>query len=101
MPSRNPTGSGEGPTYRLTIQGELGADWGEWFGRDLSDAPALLPADGRTTLTVAVADQAQLLGLLRRIHDLNLTILSLQRLGAPTPAANEDLEHHFDQGRRT
>ena len=72
--------------YSLTIRGELGTEWGSWFGADLLVSGSLQPAHGRTTLRVEVADQAQLLGFLRRIHDLNLTLLSLSRLDSPEPA---------------
>ena len=60
--------------YRLEVDGELGDDWAAWF-----EVERLRVVDGRTVLDVAVADQAQLHALLRRIHDLHLTLLSLTR----------------------
>jgi hypothetical protein len=60
--------------YRLVVEGEVGAEWTTWFG----DA-AIVAANGRTTMELDVADQAELHGLLRRVHDLNLKIVALLR----------------------
>jgi hypothetical protein len=60
--------------YRLVVEGEVGAEWTAWFG----DA-AIVAASGRTTMELDVADQAELHGLLRRVHDLNLKIVALLR----------------------
>lgn len=62
--------------YRLTVDGRVAPGWRAWFGADG------LQIDGpRTTLHVRVADQAELYARLRRIHDLNLTLISLDRVG--------------------
>lgn len=61
--------------YQIRIQGVLAADWQVWFnGMQLSN-------DGRvTTLQGKVPDQPALFGLLIKIRDLGLTIISVQRL---------------------
>jgi len=61
--------------YQIRIQGVLPVDWQVWFnGMQLSD-------DGRvTTLQGIVPDQPALFGLLIKIRDLGLTIISVQRL---------------------
>ena len=64
-------------TYRITVQGRLDAHWGAWFSDYVDDimVPELGPA--RTVLTVRVPDQAALRGILNRIWDLNLILISV------------------------
>ena len=60
-------------TYRLRIRGRLDPAWAAWF-----DAVELtVGADGDTTLIAHVADQAALHGLLGRVRDLGLTLVSV------------------------
>jgi hypothetical protein len=59
--------------YQFRIREDLDDDFGAWFG-PLSLAHE---ADGATTLTGPVRDQAELHGLLIKIRDLNLTLLSV------------------------
>ena len=62
--------------YRIRIRGHLDPSWSAWFG-DLEITQA---ADGTTTLTGPVVDQAALYGLLGRLRDLGATLLSVERL---------------------
>ncbi|MBE9507668.1 MAG: hypothetical protein IMY86_06415 [Chloroflexi bacterium] len=63
----------DGPmTYQIQVQGKLDEDWSDWF-RGMTVAFE----GGTTTLTGPVADQAALRGILTRIWDLNLTVLSV------------------------
>jgi hypothetical protein len=71
-------GTRERVAYRLVVEGQIGADWASWFG-----AVTVTAADGITTLEFAVTDQAELHGLLRRVHDLHLPLVALVRIGAP------------------
>jgi len=59
--------------YEILVLGHLSEDWLEWF-----DALTIenLPT-GETLLRCAVADQAALHGLLARIRDLNLPLISV------------------------
>ena len=64
--------------YRIKVRGRLGAEWSGWF-----DDWAITVEDGDdpqavTTLTGLVIDQAALFGLLWRIRDLGLPLLSVQ-----------------------
>jgi hypothetical protein len=62
--------------YHIRIEGELGQEWADWFG-----AIAIArEGDGVTLLTCAVADQAALHGLLRKLRDLGLPLLSVNRI---------------------
>ena len=62
--------------YEIRIEGHLAPSWSEMFeGMQITLTP-----DGGTTLSGAVADQAALHGLLARIRDLNLTLISVIRI---------------------
>lgn len=71
-----------GAIYEIRIEGELDPDWQEWFsGLDvrLTDTRDQSPT---TALTGPVADQAALRGLLCKLWDLNLTLISVRRMEA-------------------
>ena len=60
--------------YVLRVSGHLDPHWAPSFGGlALAHDP-----DGTTTLTGAVADQAELHGILTRIRDLGVTLISLE-----------------------
>lgn len=70
-------------TYRVLILGQLDAKWAAWFG-GMAIAPGPRRGGQTTTaLTGPVADQAALHGILARIRDLNLTIVSVTWLDSP------------------
>jgi hypothetical protein len=75
-------------TYHIRVQGELGPEWGRWFG-----AAAVSREDaGVTLLACDVADQAALHALLRRLQNLGLPLVSITRLdpgGAGGPDASQ------------
>lgn len=59
----------------IRIKGTLNQDWSDWLeGLNVSDL-----AHGEALLTGQIADQAVLLGLLNRIHGLNLQMLSFSQ----------------------
>lgn len=62
--------------YQVRIEGELGQEWADWFG----DLAISREGDGVTLLTCTVADQAALHGILRKLRDLGLPLLSINRL---------------------
>jgi len=61
--------------YRIRLKGCLDETWSDWF-----EEMAIASNGAETILTGPVADQAALHGLLIRIRDLNLTLLSVERL---------------------
>ena len=65
--------------YVLRVSGHLDPHWSASFGLVLAHE-----ADGTTTLTGAVADQAELHGILTRIRDLGVTLISVAPVGPPT-----------------
>ena len=62
--------------YCIRIQGHLAPEWSEWFdGMIVQCQP-----DGTTTLSGPVRDQAALHGLLRKVRDLGMPLLSVIRV---------------------
>ena len=73
---RNPTTDpGEPMIYQIRIKGHLGPQWTDWFG----GLTITLEEGGETLLTCPVADQAALYGLLRKVRDLGLPLISVTR----------------------
>jgi hypothetical protein len=62
--------------YHIRIKGHLGPQWADWF----DGLTIKLEADGDTLLTGPVIDQAALYGLLRRVRDVGLPLVSVTRL---------------------
>lgn len=62
--------------YYIRIQERLGEQWQDWFeGITISHE-----ATGETILTGQIIDQAHLFGLLRKIRNLGLTLISVTRV---------------------
>jgi hypothetical protein len=64
--------------YRLRVDGHLDEHWAPWFG----DLTLTHEDDGTTTLAGPIADQAQLHGLLTKIRDLAVTLISVEVVDA-------------------
>ena len=75
-PPRRPVPSG----YRLRVDGHLDQHWSSWFG----ELTLTHEDDGTTCLTAAVTDQAQLHGLLAKIRDLGVTLISVDAVDVVT-----------------
>jgi len=64
----------EATVYQIRVRGQLDLRWADWF-----DGMAITPAgDGDTLLTGPVEDQAALLGLIRKVRDLGIPLVSVQ-----------------------
>ena len=59
--------------YKLRVDGHLDDHWSPWFG----DLTLTHEDDGTTSLSGVVADQAALHGLLTKIRDLGVTLISV------------------------
>ena len=79
----HPQRKGEQVIYRIRVGGVIDARWSEWFC-GMAIGPQ---ADGNTLLTGPVRDQAALHGLLVKIRDLGLPLLSVERVDATGPHA--------------
>jgi hypothetical protein len=67
--------------YEIRVSGHLGTRWTAWFdGMHLADED-----DGTTSIRGGVVDQAALHGLLQKLRDLGLPLISLTRFGPPIP----------------
>lgn len=64
--------------YRIVVEGELDPGWSSWLnGLTLAPDDCLAPA---TTLIGPVRDQAALRSILTRLWNLNLTLVSVNRI---------------------
>lgn len=73
--------------YMLRVGGALDAHWAPSFaGLTMTVAP-----DGTTTLVGPLVDQASLHGVLHKIRDLGLTLLSVERQDEPGRQAESEL----------
>ena len=62
--------------YQIRINGHLGHQWTDWFG----GLTLTLEDNGHTLLTGPVIDQAALHGLLKKVRDLGMTLVSVTRV---------------------
>ncbi len=69
--------------YNIKIQEQLGDCWQEWF----DDLDIILTPDGSTILSGAIVDQSALHGVLKKISNLGLTLISVN------PHAQQDKEN--------
>ena len=71
---RNPKTDPDQPvSYEIRIKGHLGHQWTDWFG----GLTLKLEDNGDTLLTGPVVDQAALYGLLKKVRDLGMPLLSV------------------------
>ena len=65
--------------YRITVEGRLDPEWAAWLN-DLTLTSAEVDGQPVTTLTGPVADQVALRGILNKLWDLKLTMVSVTRI---------------------
>ena len=71
------TGRHDTGRYAIRVEGRLERRWAAWFDGMILTAER----DGTTTICGPVVDQAALHGLLRRLRDIGLPLISVTRLG--------------------
>ena len=69
--------------YEIRIKGHLDDRWCDWFG----GLTIMLEDDGNTLLTGPVVDQAALHGLLKKVRDLGLPLVSVNPV-EPGPSSD-------------
>lgn len=74
-PNPNPASTQAG-IYQIRVKGHLGPNWDDWFEGMTFTAEA----NGDTLMTGPVIDQAALHGLLRKVRDLGLPLLSFLKI---------------------
>ena len=62
--------------YQIRIKGQLDRKWIDWFG----DVTITLEENGDTLLTCQAVDQAALHGLLKKVRDLGMPLLSVNHV---------------------
>ena len=68
--------AGQPLVYQIRIKGHLGRQWTDWF----EGLTVTLEDNGETLLTGVVIDQAALHSLLRKVRDLAMPLLSVNRV---------------------
>jgi hypothetical protein len=93
-PSNRPGESGQ---YEIRVQGHLAGRWTAWF-----DGLTLIRKnDGTTLIRGPAADQAALHGLLQKVRDTGLPLVSVTQLEPDAPASPPtDLDSSSHRSRR-
>jgi hypothetical protein len=71
--------------YRIRLKEQLDQRWSAWLG----GLKVIHEANGETVLTGEVVDQAALYGLISKVRDLQLTLISVSPLEADSPSKEE------------
>jgi hypothetical protein len=70
------TDPGQTIVYEIRIKGHLGSQWSDWFeGQTIT-----LEDNGDTLITGPVVDQAALYGLLKKVRDIGLHLISVTQI---------------------
>ncbi|MCX6023262.1 MAG: hypothetical protein NTZ05_16360 [Chloroflexi bacterium] len=67
--------------YEIRLKGRLDVRWADWF----AGLSFTHESDGTTILSGRVVDQAALYGLLRKVRDLGLPLVSVNRVAPDQP----------------
>ena len=71
--------------YEIRLKGQLDSQWTDWF-----ECLIITPEeDGNTLLTGPVADQAALHGLLKKVRDMGLPLISVNSVEPDTKEVRE------------
>ena len=74
--------------YEIRLKGHLDLSWSEWL-----DAMMIIHQDnGETLLTGPVADQAALHGVLNRMRDIGIPLISVNPVEQPQAPDEEDTD---------
>jgi len=66
----------DGELYEIKIAGHIGQSWSEWLGGlDICHTP-----DGQTLLSGLLLDQSALHGVLQKIRDMGLILITVNRI---------------------
>ena len=73
----------EATRYEIRLKGRLDSSWADWLGgMSLTHA-----SDGTTLVSGPVADQAALHGLLQKLRDMGVTLISVNESESERPLA--------------
>ncbi|WP_205701348.1 hypothetical protein [Herpetosiphon llansteffanensis] len=74
----------EAMIYQICLRGQLDQTWAEWF----AGLEIVALTNGDTLLVGLIADQAALYGLIKKIRDLGMPLISLMPLNSTTSSFN-------------
>lgn len=77
--------SSQPTTYQIRVKSHLGSEWTDWF----EGLIITLEADGHMLLTGPVVDQAALYGLLKKVRDLGMQLVSVNPVEPSQPDVSE------------
>jgi hypothetical protein len=84
--SHQPSSQNNGGIYEIKIKGLVDDHWRQWFeGMTLERHENAEAAQGYTLIIGLIVDQLALHGLLAKIRDLNLTLISVRKLDPKDP----------------
>jgi hypothetical protein len=81
--------------YQIVVKGHLDSEWSDWF----DGLTITLVDNGETILTGPIVDQTALHGVLIKIRDLGLPLLSLVRIEPERENESNPLVHLKEEGR--
>ena len=76
--------------YEIVIEGQLDAGWSEWF----EPLSLLSPTPSTTMLRGGLPDQAALFGILKKLHNLGVVLVSFQRVTSETKGYEHETDEH-------
>ena len=82
--------------YQIRLGGHLGAEWTDWF----EGLTITREEDGDTLLTGPVVDQAALHGLLKKVRDLGMTLVSVVQVqfnDTHSYSSKKETKNEYDQ----
>jgi hypothetical protein len=93
MPNKleSTTDAGQPMIYQIRLRGHLRAEWTDWF----EELTVTLEEDGDTLLTGPVIDQAALHGLLKKVRDLGIPLVSVIQV-----SRNETHPYHSKRNKK-
>ena len=83
---------GQPMAYQIRIKGQLGRHWTDWF----EGLTIRLTDNGETLLTGPVVDQAALYGLLKKVRDLGMPLVSVSPV-KPGQADASDVKESIEK----
>jgi len=81
--------------YQIRIRGHLGREWTDWF----EGLAITLEGNGETLLTGPVVDQAALYGVLKKVRDVGMPLISVNRV-TPGQAEASDVKQYIEKNER-
>jgi hypothetical protein len=81
--------------YQFVVKGHLDSEWSDWF----DGLTITLVDNGETILSGPIVDQTALHGVLIKIRDLGLPLLSLTRIEPEKEYESNFLMHTEEEGR--